>query len=82
VPQAKTLTQPIHPPATGVRRGPGLFGCSAGPGIPFLVLPTALWRLAWVFELPVGWDPVLFAENTDDPHEKVYLLGLTVLALG
>lgn len=50
--------------------------------IPLLVLPTALWRLAWVFELSIGWDPVLFAENTDDPHEKIYLLSLTLLPEG
>jgi len=73
VPQAETLAPPSHQraPAWAVR---------LATVIPLLVLPTALWRLAWVFEQPVGWDPVLFAENTDDLHEKVYLFGVTVLS--
>ncbi len=74
MPQAKTLAHPCDG-----RRSPP-WAVRLAHVLPLLVLPTALWRLAWVFEQPIGWDPVLFAESTDDPHEKLYLFGVTVLS--
>ncbi|WP_205669329.1 hypothetical protein [Amycolatopsis suaedae] len=47
--------------------------------IPLLTLPVALWRLAWVFELPIGWEAAFYTAATDDWHDKLYLLGLSVL---
>ncbi|WP_232662614.1 hypothetical protein [Pseudonocardia sp. TRM90224] len=63
-------------------QAPPRWAVRAAHVIPLLTLPTALWRLAWVFAIPIGWDATLYQQATDDLHEKAYLLGLALLAEG
>lgn len=50
--------------------------------VPLLTLPSALWRLAWVFAVPIGWDEELYRQATAEWHGKLYLLGLALVSEG